>query len=386
MNDLFEFTSELKNRIKNWAKSVIKEMKRSFSLGTQNSDLKNEVGKYIALDTASGLTENSKWVVKAFTAMLEKLKYERKFDLISEDEYYTELEKLRDRYFKKGTQNWVKYTAEIYAYQKKALEQEKIALEREKKDIVSVYDDISSYAADRLSEVLTKQAEFSEKLKSAGGLYNKNTINLGNFEDTFYTMRNLEQDIENIKRYQQLLEDFAERADRLGIGADISKGFLKEIKNEDFYAAISLLTYMQNSEDAKVLSYLSAWDERNKLADAIAAKTYEDEFNDSVSDAYENMKNVLMQAGYEIPEGFFASGSLSAQRFGDAFVAEIETQMERIRAIIDAFNSEISAYPEVFGGVTYNTSNTSYNISSANAADTVEQIRRYETVKRLAGI
>lgn len=379
MNNLFEFTSELKNRIKGWAKTVIKEMKNALSLGTQNSELKNEVGKYIALDTASGLTENGKWVVKAFTAMLEKLKYERKFDLISEDEYYAGLERLRDRYFKKGTQNWVKYTQEIYAYQKKALEQEK-------ESIVSLYGDISKYAADRLNDVLKKQAEFSEKLKDASGLFNKNTVKIGNREDTFYSMRNLEQDIENIRRYQQLIEDFKSRAESLGISDEISDAFLKELKSEDFYASLSLLTYMQNSEDRDILSYLSAWDERNRLADAIAAKTYEAEFSESVSDAYENMKNALMQAGYEIPEGFFVSGSLSAQRFGDAFVAEIETQMERIRAIIDAFNSEIAAYSEISGGVTYNTSNISYNISSANADDTVEKIRRYETVKRLAGI
>ena len=379
MNNLFEFTSELKSKIKSWAKSVIKEMRSALSLGTQNSDVKNEVGRYIALDTASGLAENSKSVVKAFTAMLDKLKYERKFDLISEDEYYAELEKLRDRYFKKGTQNWVKYTAEIYGYQKKALEQEK-------ENIVSLYGDISKYAADRLNDVLKKQAEFSEKLKDTAGIFNKNTVTIGNKEETYYSMRNLEQDIEKIRQYQYLLEDFKERTDSLGISDGISDGFLKELKNEDFYASVSLLNYIKNSTDSEVISYLSAWDERNKLADAIAAKTYETEFSDSVSDVYENMKNALMQAGYEIPEGFFVSGSLSAQRFGDAFVSEIETQMERIRAIIDAFNSEIAAYSEISGGVTYNTSNTSYNISSANADDTVEKIRRYETVKRLAGI
>ena len=386
MNNLFDFTSELKNKIKSWAKTVIKEMKSAFSLGTQNSDIKNEIGKNLALDTASGLSQNSKWVVKAFKAMLDKLKYERNVDLISEDEYYVGLERLRDRYFAKGTQNWAKYTAEIYQYQKKKLEEEKKALEQEKREIISIYGDISEYAADRLDDVLKKQAEFSEKLKAAGGILNKNTVTIGDSKATFYSMRNLEQDIENIKRYSNLLEDFAGRAERLGISGDISKGFLGEIKNEDFYTALGLLTYMQNSEDREIISYLSAWDERNKLADAIAAKTYETEFNDSVSEAYEKMKNTLMQAGYEIPEGFFVSGSLSAQRFGDAFVAEIETQMERIRTIIDAFNSEIAAYPEISGGVTYNTSNTSYNISSPNADDTVEKIRRYETVKRLAGI
>ena len=73
------------------------------------------------------------------------------------------------------------------------------------------------------------------------------------------------------------------------------------------------------------------------------------------------------------------------QKF-DAFIEEIEVQMARIRSIIDAFNGEISGYSNMYGGNTYNTSNTSYTIQSDNAQDTVEQIKRYETVKRLAGI
>ena len=379
MNNLFEFTSELREKLKSWAKSVLAEMKSAFSLGTENSSIKNEVGKYLALDTASGLSENSKAVTKAFAAMLEKLKYKRSMDLISEDEYYAELEKLRDRYFAKGTQNWVKYTAEIYRYQKKSLEQEK-------ESIISMYDDISQYASDKLSEVLDKQASFAEKIKNAGGLFNKNTVYMDGITDTYYSMRDLQADIDRIKQYQSLLADFSERADRLGIASEIKKGFLDELSGEDFYSAVGFLNSIKVSTDEKVFEYLSAWNERNMLADSAAAKSFEEEFNESVEDVYDNMKSVLERAGYEIPEGFFASGSLSAKKFGDAFVEEIEMQMERIRAIIDAFNGEIAASGSISGGVTYNTSNTSYNIQSANADDTVEKIRRYETVKRLAGI
>nr|MCR4693117.1 hypothetical protein [Bacillota bacterium] len=289
------------------------------------------------------------------------------------------LERLRDRYFSKGTQNWVKYTAEIYEYQKKSLEQEK-------KNIISLYDDISKYAQERLTEVVNKQAVFAEKIKDSGRLFNKNTVTIDGVSDTYYSMHNMQEDIKRIKLYQSLLEEFEERADRLGVSEDIKNGFLKELREEDFNSVVSLLNYMKGSTDESVFNYLSAWNEKNILANSVAAKSFEPEFNESIEDSYKKMKEVLSAAGYEIPESFFASGSLSAQKFGDAFIEEIEVQMARIRSIIDAFNGEISGYSNMYGGNTYNTSNTSYNIQSDNARDTVEEIKRYETVKRLAGI
>lgn len=379
MNNLFEFTSEIKEKIRSWSKNLLSEIKSAFSLGTQNSSMRNEIGKYIALDISSGLAENNKHVVKAFLNVLDKLKYERSLDLISEDEYYTQLERLRDRYFAKGTQNWLKYTAEIYQYQKKSLEQEK-------ENIVSMYDDISRYAEEKLSEVIDKQSALAEKIKDSGKLFDKNTFKIGDTTQVYYSMHDMKQDIENIKLYQSLLEEFSQRADSIGIDSSIKKGFLKELSEEDFYTSIGLLQNIKANTDESVFNYLTAWNEKNAIAEAVAAKSFEEDFNESIEDAYENMKDVLTRAGYEIPEGFFTSGSLSAQKFGDAFVSEIETQMERIRGIIDAFNNEISAYTRISDGVTYNTSNTSYNIQSSNADDTVEQIRRYETVKRLAGL
>lgn len=378
-NNLFELNSDIKDKIKGWAKNVLSEIKTALSLGTENSQIKNEVGKYLATDTASGLYENSKAVTKAFSQMLEKLNYQRDFDLISEDEYYVKLEQLRDRYFSKGTQNWVKYTAQIYEYQKKALEQEKSS-------IIWLYDDISEYTSKKLTEVINKQAAFSEKLKNSGQLFNKNTIYLDGKNITYYSMHNMQEDINKIKLYTSLAEEFAKRADNIGISAEIKTDFLKELREIDFESALGFLKTIKGSTDEALSNYLTAWDERNSIADSVAAKSFESDFADSLENSYEHMKEVLSRAGYEIPDGFFISGSLSAQKFGDAFIGEIETQMARIRSVIEAFNSEIATYSVMKGGDTYNTSNTSYNIQSDEASDTVEQIRRIETVKRLSGI
>ncbi|MBR4721406.1 MAG: hypothetical protein IK057_06570 [Clostridia bacterium] len=378
-NNLFEFNHDIKEKIRGWAKNILSEIKSALSLGTDSSEIRNQVGKYIADDTASGLYENSKEVVEAFSKMLEKLNYQKELNLISEDEYYVKLENLRDRYFSKGTQNWVKYTAQIYEYQQKALAEEK-------KNIVSLYDDISEYASQKIGEVINKQANFAESIKNTGKLFNKNTVNFGDKTVTYYSMRNMQEDIDKIKEYSGLLSEFSARADSLGISEDIKTDFLKKLRDVDFDVAIGLLNSIKGSTNKDVVDYLSAWNERNTLADAFAAKSFETDFSESIDESYEHMKEVLTKAGYEIPDGFFVSGSLSAQKFGDAFIAEIETQMQRIRAVIEAFNSEIASGSQIASGNTYNTSNTSYNIQTQDSSDTVEQIRRIETVKRLSGV
>ena len=109
-----------------------------------------EVGRYLGEGIAGGLSDSSKIATKAFSGFYERLKYQRDFDLISEEEYYARLEQLRDRYFAKGTDNWVKYTKQIYAYQEKLIKEEQ-------KQIEGLYDDISDYATDKLEGILKKQ-------------------------------------------------------------------------------------------------------------------------------------------------------------------------------------------------------------------------------------
>ena len=88
-----------------------------------------EVGRYLGEGIAGGLSDSSKLATKAFNGFYERLKYQRDFDLISEEEYYRRLEQLRDRYFAKGTDNWVKYTKQIYAYQEKVINAERKQIE-----------------------------------------------------------------------------------------------------------------------------------------------------------------------------------------------------------------------------------------------------------------
>lgn len=87
--------------------------------------MRDEVGKYLVYGIRDGISKNSDEAVKEFDNLLKKLKSQRELDIINEDAYYTELEKLRDAYFKEGSDEWIEYTTEIYKYQQEMLEQQK---------------------------------------------------------------------------------------------------------------------------------------------------------------------------------------------------------------------------------------------------------------------
>ncbi len=407
MNKIDEWTSDIKSRLKEKLQSI-----------------RDDVSKYLTKGVAEGLTKDSKKVVDAFKKMLAPLEYQRDFNIISEEEYYTKLEALRDMYFKKGSENWVKYSMEIYEFreeqleadekaleekrkteekalkdkqkaeekalkekikaEERALREQKRALEKQKKDINSLYDEISGYAIDRLEQVVKKQQALAESLKDSGSLYKKNTVIMGDVTDSYYSLGELDRDIEAIKTYGEFLEKVEARADALELDENITDGFLSVIRELDIESATGLANALLLAGDDKFIEYLNAWNTKELISEKTAAKLYEEDFEEGWDDAFDNMKELLEKAGYEIPEGFTVSGSISAQNFGEAFCQELEVQMQKIQSIVDQFNATLEL--EVPAGNTYNTTNNnSYNINGGEG-DTVDIIRRYDTVRRLAGI
>lgn len=334
--------------------------------------------EYLGTQILDKLADSSKEATKTFDGFYERLKYQRDFDLISEEEYYSRLEYLRDTYFEKGTDNWVKYTQQVYAYEKKLLEEEK-------KEYSAVYDDIAKYAINKLDEIMKKQKKLADNLNSFGGFYNVNTVHMNGFTDHYYSLHDLSADILAIEQYSKDMTRIKERADRLTVDKDASQYLLDQIKGMKTEDALQFMSALLYANDDTFSKYIGQAFKKYNLSQTVSKEQYQTDFRKGVEDSYSYMAEQLREIGVEIPKEFSVSGSVSAKNFGEAFTLELDGQLEKIRGIIDEFNTEIGGLA-MTGGNTYNTTNTSYNISSAGGNDTVEQIRRYETVKRLAGI
>ena len=122
--------------IRSWTKKMIDEIKKGFGIGSGKSLMRDEVGKVLSKELGNGLLENSKESVEAFKKVKAELDYQRELDLIDDETYYGRLETIRDKYFAQGSENWVKYTAEVYKYQK-------ALLESESENLSKIYDNVS---------------------------------------------------------------------------------------------------------------------------------------------------------------------------------------------------------------------------------------------------
>ena len=337
-----------------------------------------EAARYIGTAMLGKLADSSREATKTFNGFYERLRYQREFDLISEEEYFTRLETLRDSYLQKGTDNWIKYTKMIYAYQEKVIE-------AEKKEYKSLYDDISDYAIDKLNSILKKQQRLADNLNSFGSLYNVNTVKMNGFTDHYYSLHDLSADIEAIDRYSRSMDRLKERFKNLTVPENTGNYLLSQIRGMDVDDAIPFMSALLNADDNTFFTYTEKVFEKYNLSEKVSFAQYEDEFRQGISDSVSYMNEKISEMGLLIPEGFYVSGSISAQKFGEAFVSELDNQLGIIRDVIDGFNIGLGT-SFTLSGDTYNTTNMSYNINAENGQDTVEQIRRYETVKRLAGI
>lgn len=362
--------------IKAWAENVIEEVKKAFGIGSGKSPMRDEVGKVLSSQLGDGLKKNSKAALNAFKTVKAEIDYERKLDLLSDEEYYIKLEDLRDQYFQKGSENWVKYSAEIYAYQKELLE-------NETKNLTQIYDTVSEYADARFNEIRKKQAALTKELIDFGGISTKNTVNINGKKDTYYSTRDIKNDIESVKAYSSRLLELKNILKDSNVADFGINSFLDEINSMGVAEGLSFMNSLMAQGKSSAVAYAELWTEKVSISESIGKELLKDELNAATEEVVLSLKTALEEAGYEIPEGFFESGKMSAANFGKAFLAELDAQLSEIRAKIMEFSTSLSVNQGM--GNIYNSTTNQYNIASAGAEDTVEQIRRYDTVKRLMG-
>ena len=347
------------------------------------------VGKWLSLGVAEGITKNSDEAVKAFNSMLEKLEYQRNFDIINEEQYYTELERLRDKYFTKGSDEWLSYTEQIYEYQKKALE-------TQKKDIEALYTDVADHATKKIEEVISKQEAYQKKLNSFSNLFDVNTVHMGDDTFTYYSMHDFSKDTALINEFSKNVEALKSRLSGLGIGEDVIGQYMSEFDALDVTTAMQFIKGILSGSDSDLLKNIEGYALQRATSEKASTQHYAPEMEKAVEGSIEYMKEKLQEAGFtDIPEDFFISGQISAQRFGEAFISEIEKQMEIIQSKIAEFNAGLNLNVQgmtimqtaAAGGGTTNNYSAVYNVQTSGESETatLTALRNQQLLNEMRG-
>lgn len=371
---------EVIQQVEKVAVSLTSKLKEDLGLSGSNNVLRDEIGKMIPAGIAGGITLNSKSAVTAFEQVRKTLDYQRQLDIINDEQYYAAIESLRDKYFEKGSDKWIYYTQEIYAYQKELLAKEKERYEE-------TYDDIFEYASDKIDAVIEKQAAYEKKLSSYGQVFQKNTIRLDEGDIEFYSLADLKSDNEKLERYASLMLEAKEFVKSSGMSDEAVSSLLEEISSLPVNSASTALeALMKNPLSGE---WLKEYERRIELSKSSSALYYQDEMDEAIDESTEYMEKKLSEAGFEIPETFFDAGKDSAIKFGQGFSEKLDAELQKIKAQIAEFTSDIEinvkGSSENSGSSGDEINTTNYYITAGIKEDISTAIRRYETIKRLGG-
>lgn len=343
-----------------------------------------------------GLIPNDKYTVKAFNSMKKRLDSERNLNLISEEEYYKNLASLRDSYFAVGTEGWHKYTAEIYKHNQELSEKQQKELEKQlenqRKAAESAYNDIVDFADKKIGAVIKKQQSLSENFSSFGPLFNNGTIRAGGETIKFYSgLADIEKQTADMTKYAERLRWLKDKLAKSGIGENAAASFFDNIISRSATDGDKTFYALEHADEGKLFDYFRAYEQNLNLADAYSKEFTSDDMDEALGDTAEYMKQRLTEAGFEIPEEFFASGTLSAQNFGEGFSTRLDAELEKIKERIESFNASLAVTGQTAGGVSYDNSvkniyNNTYSINGEGTEQLYSKIKRYDTFKRLAGM
>lgn len=382
--------SEVINAAADVSSGAVLGAKRTLKIKSPSRVMRDEVGKYISLGVAEGIEENGDEVVKSFKSVLEKLDYQKEFGLISEDEYYTGLEKLRDKYFKVGTKEWLEYTQKIYNYQEKQLEDTKKAYKE-------TYDDIYKYASDKIDAVIKKQQDYSKKLNSYGSMFKNVTISLDEGDITYYSLKDFKKETEDIEHYNTMLKNLRSELLTSGIDESAADSFFSEINSMSIDEGIKALEALSRVNAEELGEYINAYAEKFQLSEKLSSDMYGSDMKEAIDESREYMAKKLSEAGFigqlqssldKIADVFADGGADSAEAFGTNFLNKIQAILQEAANSIQSFSAvaDISGSLATSGGTSISNTNNSKSISisiknTGNTSTAYQQ--RIETEKML---
>jgi len=200
---------------------------------------RDELGKPFIDGVAVGIIDNGYKVLDAVESVFDDLDLKHDIGALSNDEYYAEMEVLRDKHIKKGTKQWWDYTKKLISYEEKKKEEAEKQAEDERKKKVDSFkkgNDEIIEQTERFYDVKEKlgianEKDEAEMLRKQGNSY------LGFLKqiETADFLTNEERE-ELIKKYTEKAQDSF--IDAYAVIADSAKEKFDEIK-EDFEDTLS---------------------------------------------------------------------------------------------------------------------------------------------------
>ncbi len=366
---------------------------------------KEKIGKVLIDGVSAGVTANIKYASKLATRAVKEIDALYKIGIISEQEYYKELEAIRDEYLAEGCEDWWKYTAKIGEYETKVLAENADAVAAAYEEMIgSATKDIEGLTSDAAAtfEQLAKEKEsFSEKLSDYGGLYSKGTVTIKNagpgmqlIDGSWIDQKDIVFDyvkFDDFEKQVEVLEDYRDTLMAIKERGNVPGEIFGAIRTLSVDDGLKVANAMLEMSDEEFNKYIDGYINKKNIEQEIANEV----FNEDIEKAkayYQTTTNELLEElkkSFEsVPESFFDGGIDSANAFGEGFIQSIDGIIDAIKIEIESKLGEISSNISAgYGGAGSNIYNSSYNFygSGQSVSEQLEEARIADTVSRLRG-
>lgn len=367
---------------------------------------KDSMGNPIVEGIKVAIKENVFEMEEQMEKAFSELNYKKQMNIVSEADYYKELEVLRDTYLEKGSASWWKYTAKIVEYENGIVENQKKNIEKLTNEISENIEDkfddvaknvdsmmkksVSDYES-KMKSIEKSKDNLSEKLSSYGGVYGTAKVNTGEEEKTYlengvwkrkeasYTLI----DIGDLKSEISFLERYENALNTIKDNKNVTREFFDSFKKLSVTDGVKVLESLNALNDEQLKEYMSLWGEKNGISDKISDILYKSDEEDAKSELDLRLK----EAFGEVDKTFLTeNGQKWAESFGDAFKSKINDMMDEVKNIISQKISDIEY--SISLEKEKETSNTLvYNLygSGETVSEKLKSARAMSELERLRG-
>lgn len=344
-------------------------------------ELGAQIAEYMNRGYLNSLRKSNVHITRAFQERYTAIGYQRQFGIISEEEYFDKLAQIRDRFFAKDTQEWYKYTAEIYTHKVNALTEYEAAVEQHLKELAQATLKEFSGTVNNLVKARDSYKDKLEEFAGTGVGYDTKVTKIHNYYPTGdplvitdYSLSKLDEEIEALRQFDETILALKERANTLD--PKNFEALFEKMRTLSVEDANQLAKLLLAEDDESFSSYLAAYGEKKALEGSIANNLYKEDFEKVAADIRQDIESAFS----EIPEDFFAYGGLTAENFKAGFQAEVLSLFSEMEELLG-----ISLDPNLTSSTEHNTYAPTYNLYG-HGETTAQQLisaRNFSTLEAL---
>lgn len=315
-------TKWLLDKVKEWCGSIMKGIKAFFGIKSPSRVMRDEIGKMIDAGLAEGLEGNIDMVKSAM-----------------DNVGVTVINSAED--MRKGVADSLKST-------------------------VSEFDTA-------FGNIEKSRDGLAEKLRGENQFIDIHTVSINGQEVKRYnTLADYTDENSILSTYSGLLDQLNEK-----LGGEVPEALMENLRTMDASAGTEYVKIILDSTDEEIQNYIKGKSENELLSQSIAEKLYKPEF--------EELGNNIIDEIDKIPSNFAVAGEDSAETFGEGFMAQFKTVVNRIKETIGNTLNIPTAELSLVGGGNSNVVNTTINQTITATPDTAYTVAK-ETKKTMNGI